>query len=258
MGERSTPSRRRSGKTYALSRLVRALASELAPLRSLIPRESSGFSRRSVARWSAWNGEVCPLCGSFSPVLFPEETVGTAACPDCPADPAFDAVRSLFPYREEVQEAIRGAKYAHVPLATGAVADRLLQAIRSEWADLFPDRFRPVIVPVPIRPGKYFRRGFNLPAQIGVRLARRTRWSFDPLLLRRIRESAPQAGLPLVLRADNIRGSFAASAGRRIPQEILLLDDVYTSGATAGECARALKRAGAENIVVVTVARAVL
>lgn len=127
-----------------------------------------------------------------------------------------------------------------------------------EWADLFPDRFRPVIVPVPIRPWKYFRRGFNLPAQVGRRLARRTGWTFGPLLLRRTREGAPQAGLPLTLRAANIRGSFSVPPGGRIPREILLLDDVYTSGSTAGECARALKRAGAENIVVLTVARAVL
>jgi len=88
-------------------------------------------------------------------------------------------------------------------------------------------------------------------------VARRAGWAFDPLLLRRIREGTPQAGLPLARRADNVRGSFAVSPERSVPREILLLDDVYTSGATAGECARALKRAGAEHIVVVTVARAV-
>jgi len=54
-----------------------------------------------------------------------------------------------------------------------------------------------------------------------------------------------------------VRGSFAVPAGRRVPPKILLLDDVYTSGATAGECARVLKRRGAEHIVVLTVARTV-
>lgn len=179
------------------------------------------------------------------------------ACPDCPADPAFAAARSLFPYLDEVRDAIRAAKYRHVPLAADAVANRLLRAIHAEWADLFPDRFRPVIVPVPIRPWKYFRRGFNLPALVGRCLARRTGWPFGPLLLRRTRGGAPQAGLPISLRSANVGGSFAVSPGKRIPREILLLDDVYTSGATAGECARALKRGGAEHIVVLTVARAV-
>lgn len=114
-----------------------------------------------------------------------------------------------------------------------------------------------MVVPVPILPRKYFRRGFNLPALIGCRLARSTGWDFDPLSLLRIRERSPQALLPLSRRAANVRESFAVPAGRRAPREILLLDDVYTSGATAGECARALKRGGAEHIVVLTVARTV-
>lgn len=200
---------------------------------------------------------MCPLCGAFSPVPFPVEGEQGAACSDCPPAPAFAAARSLFPYREGVRDAIRAAKYGSLPLEADAVAVRLLRAIRTGWAVLFPDRFRPVIVPVPIRPWKYFRRGFNLPALIGRRLARHTGWSFRPPLLRRVREGSPQAGLPLSRRAANVRGSFAASPGKRIAREIVLLDDVYTSGATAAECARALKRAGAEHIVVLTVARAV-
>lgn len=252
------PSPRRSAEPHTLRRLVRALAAELAPLRALIPPKSPGLSGASIGQWPAWRGPACPLCGAFCPILFPEGADREAACPDCPEDPPFAAARSLFPYRGEVREAIRAAKYGRVPLAADAVALRLFRAIRTEWADLFPDRFRPVIVPVPIRPWKYFRRGFNLPARIGRRLARRTGWTFDPLLLRRTREGAPQAGLPLSRRADNVLGSFAVSPGARIPARILLLDDVYTSGATAGECARALKRAGAEHIVVLTVARAVL
>lgn len=55
-----------------------------------------------------------------------------------------------------------------------------------------------------------------------------------------------------------MRGGFRAAPGLPAPPDVLLLDDVYTSGATAAACARALKRAGAESIVVVTVARAVL
>ncbi len=54
-----------------------------------------------------------------------------------------------------------------------------------------------------------------------------------------------------------MRGGFAAAPGTPVPPAVVLLDDVYTSGATAAACARALKRAGAESIVIVTVARAV-
>jgi predicted amidophosphoribosyltransferase len=113
-------------------------------------------------------------------------------------------------------------------------------------------------VPVPIRPFKYLRRGYNFPALIGSTLAGRTRWPFAPALLHRNRESRPQAGLPISEREDNVRGAFFVPKGARVPAEILLLDDVYTSGATATACARALQSAGGETIVVLTVACAVL
>jgi len=256
-GGRSTPSRRRSADPFSFRRLRAALAAEISPLRAWIPRDSPRFSRASIGSWTAWAGPFCPRCGAFSPVSIPDGSDGNRTCSDCPDDPAFLACRSLFPYRDEVREAIRRGKYGSLPLAVDAIADRLHRAIRADWTDLFPDRFHPVVVPVPILPRKFFRRGFNLPAVIGCRLARCAGWDFDPLPLRRIRERSPQARLPLSRRAANVRGSFAVPAGRRVPPEILLLDDVYTSGATAGECARVLKRGGAEHIVVLTVARTV-
>jgi predicted amidophosphoribosyltransferase len=113
------------------------------------------------------------------------------------------------------------------------------------------------VVPVPAHPWKYFRRGFNLPALIASRLSRHTGFPFDPLALSRTRERVPQARLPGILRHENVEGAFRAPRNRKVPSTILLLDDVYTSGATAEACARALKCAGADSIVVVTVARTV-
>jgi predicted amidophosphoribosyltransferase len=113
------------------------------------------------------------------------------------------------------------------------------------------------VVPVPAHPWKYFRRGFNLPALIAARLSRHAGLPFDPLALSRFRERAPQARLPGHLRHENVEGAFRVPRGRKVPPAILLLDDVYTSGSTAEACARALKSAGAESIMVVTVARAV-
>lgn len=183
--------------------------------------------------------------------------MGGVACAACPDDPPFDFARSLFVYEGRVGDAIRAAKYRGMAWGAPAVAERLHAAVRKEWADLFPAGFRPTVVPVPIRPAKYFRRGFNLPALIGGPLGRLAGWPFDPLLLRRRGGDRPQAGLPLAERRENVRGAFLASRGRRVPREALVVDDVYTSGATVAACARALKTAGAEHIVVLTVARAV-
>jgi predicted amidophosphoribosyltransferase len=171
--------------------------------------------------------------------------------------PAYAAARSLFRYGGEVRAAIVAAKYAGRPFPVRTVSERLGEALRGPWKDLLPDGERTTVVPVPVHPWKYFRRGFNLPSLIGSRLSDALGASFEPLLLLRDRERSPQAGLPLAKRPDNVRGAFRVPNGRIPAGRILLVDDVYTSGATAESCARALKSRGAGPIVVVTVARTV-
>jgi len=163
-------------------------------------------------------------------------------------------VRSLFAYTGDVRSAILTSKYTGRPFPARAVAQRLKDALQDQWKDLFPDNNVPVIVPVPIHPVKYFRRGFNLPALVGAELARLLGWPCDPLVLHRCSERLPQAGLPLKDRDRNITGAFSVPKGKEVPPRVLLLDDVLTTGATASEATYALKYSGADRIVVITIA----
>ena len=116
-----------------------------------------------------------------------------------------------------------------------------------------------LILPVPLHPKRFRQRGFNQAYQlasdwkhIDSGLAAATR-----LLVRR-RATAPQTGLGKAQRRHNIRNAFGVQQPEAIrSQRILLIDDVYTTGATADECARVLLQCGAARVDVLTLARAV-
>ncbi|MDA8123304.1 MAG: hypothetical protein M0Z38_12170 [Deltaproteobacteria bacterium] len=232
------------------------LFAEFAHLSAFLTRPPADLSAAAILGWPAYKGGECLRCGAFTGVAFPRGCSG--GCPSCTPPPPFTFARSLFAYEGQVREGIRAAKYGRRAVAVEALAVRLHGAVRDRWSDLFPFGFRPAVVPVPIHPLKYFLRGFNLPAFVGRALARRAGWAFAPLALRRGWDARPQAGSRLTDRRENVRDAFRVPAGVRTLSDVLILDDVYTSGATAAACAGALKTAGARHIVVLTVARTVL
>ncbi len=183
----------------------------------------------------------CARCGQPGP---------DALCGACrAAPPAFDAVRAGGLFGGPLADAIHAFKYRDRPaLARPLGAWLAARTVLSPVA---------VIVSVPLARGRRLERGYDQAALLADALARAAGASSRRLraALRRVREAPPQVGRTREERARNVAEAFevgAAVAGR----EVVLVDDVVTTGATADAAATALRRAGARSIVVVALARA--
>jgi ComF family protein len=111
-----------------------------------------------------------------------------------------------------------------------------------------------VVVPVPLHVDRLRERGYDQAALLARELARATGLPLAVRALRRIQPTPAQTALDAAARRSNLRGAFASSE-RAPARTIVLVDDVLTTGATVDACARALRRAGAARVVVVTVGR---
>ncbi|MGA2599841.1 MAG: ComF family protein [Bryobacteraceae bacterium] len=159
----------------------------------------------------------------------------------------FDAAYSFGSYEDELRKLIHLFKYGRIETLAGPLGRFMITALPREL------NFD-VIVPMPLHWTKLWRRGFNQSELLAAAVSRR--WNV-PLkrLVRRIRATPVQAGLTSAKRRVNVSGAFRAKSGVA-GLKVLLVDDVLTTGATAGACASALKRAGAARVTLLTLARA--
>lgn len=154
------------------------------------------------------------------------------------------------PLRQVVQRFKYGRK-----VALGKPLGRLMARVGSEF---FQEWSPEIIVPVPLHPKRLRWRGFNQALLLGREVSRRWQIPVDPFILLRVKETAPQTQLPEEERRKNVRRAFDVNSGKTIDgKNVLLVDDVYTSGATVNECSHTLLRAGAKEVHVLTLARAV-
>ena len=170
-------------------------------------------------------------------------------CASCVASPpGFDWARAAGEYAPPLRDAVQQFKFGRRP----ALARPLAALVLEQCASAVPAGA--TLVPVPLARDRERERGFNQAALLAERLAPALGAALRPRWLARTRTTAPQTHLTAGERRANVSGAFVASTAAA-GAEVVLVDDVLTTGATAGECARALRAAGARAVGVLTVAR---
>ncbi len=192
---------------------------------------------------------ACAACQT--PFLSPHPLDRRGLCSLCRLGlPGYEGAYSYGFYDGSLRRLIHLFKFERIPSLAVPLGGYLMKALPR-------DRQFDVIVPMPLHWYRRWRRGFNQSELLAKAVARRTGLPVANRVLQRKRHAAPQSGLTSAARRRNVAGLFsiadrASVAGRRI----LLVDDVLTTGATAQAAARALKSAGAAQVVLLTLARA--
>jgi len=181
-------------------------------------------------------------------------------CRECRmAQPAFDRAFSFGDYDGELRTLIQLLKFDGLAGASAVLGERLAEAVLQLEGTAAADL---LVVAVPLFEARERQRGYNQSVLLADRALARLRrvrpeWKLKAAhrALRRVRRTEAQYVLSKRERRVNLRGAFVVESDLR-GKEVLLIDDIMTSGATARECARVLKAAGASRVWVATLARA--
>lgn len=205
-------------------------------------------------------GRICAHCGErlVGPYQLSDEH-GDAICGLCrQSDPVFVKAAAYGSYEGGLRDLIHLLKYQHVRTAA-PVLGRMLSEVIERLKPCFAGA-DPVVVPVPLYASKLRERGFN-QVELFTHSALKLKpggleLTLRPEILQRIRLTVSQTGLTIHQRRENMRGAFQVKHSEGIrDRDVLLVDDVMTTGTTVSECARVLRRAGAARVWVATVAR---
>ena len=186
----------------------------------------------------------CTTCG------MPLEATDADLCGACLArPPRIQRTRSAVAYGELSRSIAIRLKYGRKVALARTMARYMAPLVHSEDA---------ILVPVPLHRGRLWQRGFNQSALVATEIARRIGVRSDLRLLKRVKRTPALKGMSVSQRKRTVAGAFSVDPSAELAgRTVVLVDDVLTTGSTADACAKALKRAGAERVELVSWARVI-
>lgn len=207
-----------------------------------------------AACWSSIDfiGEpICETCGRDLPAMSGSGTL----CGACLVQtPPYDRARSVMRYGDVARTMAHRLKYGRRLSLARVMAAHVARLLSAEA------RADGVLLPVPLHRWRIWSRGFNQSALIAAHIGRLTGLQVERDMLRRLRNTPPLHGLGARQRARTVRGAFALAPQAQSTlkgRTVILIDDIWTTGATATACARLLRRAGAARVEILCWARVV-
>ena len=187
---------------------------------------------------------VCPQCNAL--------TGNNMLCGRCLQTPfAFSALYSAYFYNSMAKYLLWQLKFYHQLAFLPQLGTLFLERIKAYVSEEPPE----VLVPVPLYRWRLFTRGFNQAHELARYIGKGMQLKVDPFLIEKIKATKAQALLSTKARQHNLQGSFKVKAGQ-LPQSVLLIDDVFTTGATVNALAQALIQRGVARVRVATLFRA--
>jgi ComF family protein len=240
-----------------LSSLYDATLALVYPLACAVCGRSVESRRDGVACATCWRAArafteddtLCWKCGAFTAAAVGPEKRSGIRCGRCDED-AFDSARACGVYEGALRASILELKRSpHVP--------RRLARLMFATQQRSPLNRGSVIIPVPLYPEREHERGFNQALLLARELANLSGLPLDEhSVARRVHTERHRAGMDSIARRQSVAQAFSVRHPKLIEgQSVLLVDDVFTTGATVSACALALKLAGAEEVLALTIAR---
>lgn len=196
-----------------------------------------------------WISHACKRCG----IPLNTHSQPNLTCPACQKKPPpFEHAIAPFEYRFPIDQLIQLAKFSSQPHYLNPLAELFCSHLLSMDSSTSSEPLPEMIIPVPMHPKRLQQRQYNQAALLGRRIALRLQIPFNSKLMTKTTDTPHQADLDRKARQKNLRNSFQCI--EKPPSRIAIIDDVMTTGTTAAELSRVLKRSGCHKVYIWTIA----